>query len=87
MHDARVRAAVLFASILILAAVLLSQGRVDSPPVAPPDQWVPLGDHAGLVIRGRPRPTREAKGRLWVKVDGTWVSAVLEQPQQIVPAS
>ena len=87
MHGPRLRTAVLFASLLTLTVSLLSQGRVDSPPVAPPDQWVPLGDHAGLVIRGKPRPTREAKGRLWVKVDGTWIPAVLEQPQQIVPAS
>lgn len=91
MSSLRLRSAILVAVILITATVLASQSRADLPPSVSPDRWVLLGEKAGIVIIDKPgrmsgRPTGEVRGQLWVKVDGTWLPALLEQPQSMVPA-
>ena len=86
MSNRQCRSLVLLAVILITATALASQTREDLPPAVSPDQWVALSDKAGIVIRGKPRPGDVAKGQLWVKVNGSWLATVLEQPQQVVPA-
>jgi hypothetical protein len=91
MTSLRFRSAILVAIILITASVLASQSRADLPPSVSPDQWVLLGDKAGIVITDKPsktsgRPTGEVRGQLWIKVDGTWLPALLEQPRSLVPA-
>jgi hypothetical protein len=91
MTGMRLRSAILVAAILITATVLESQGRADLPPSVSPDQWVALGNNAGIVITEKPakvggRPTGEVRGEIWVKVEGTWLPTHLEQPRSLVPA-
>jgi hypothetical protein len=91
MTGLRLRSAILVAVILITASVLTSQSRADLPPSASPDQWVPLGDKAGILMTEKPakvsgKPTGEVRGQLWVKVEGTWLPTLLEQPHSLVPA-
>ena len=86
MNGRQRRGVVLFALVLSTTAILGSQTGEDLPPLVSPDQWVALSDKAGIVIKGKARATGEARGRLWVKIDGRWLPTVLEQPPQAVPA-
>ena len=90
MTSLRLRGAILVAIILITATVLASQGKADLPPSVSPDQWVVLSDRAGIVVekpsKNSGRPTGEVRGQLWLKVEGTWVPTLLEQPHSFVPA-
>jgi hypothetical protein len=88
----QLRGAILVAVIFVTATVFGSQSKADLPPSVSPDQWVVLGDRAGIAITDRPskaggRPTGDVRGQLWVKVDGQWLPAQLEQPRSLVPAS
>ena len=79
------------ALILIATIPLLSQGRDDRPDEVASNRWIRLGDSAGIVITGRPsqvggKPSGNARGELWIKLDGKWVSATLEQAHQLSPA-
>ena len=90
MTSLRLRGAILVAVILITATVFASQSKADLPPSVSPDQWVVLGDKAGVVIE-KPskisgRQAGEVRGQLWLKVEGTWLPAFLEQPHSLVPA-
>ncbi len=90
MTSPRLRGAILVAVILITATVFASQGKADLPPSVSPDQWVMLGEKAGIVIE-KPskisgRATGEVRGQLWLKVEGTWMPTLLEQPHSMVPA-
>jgi hypothetical protein len=81
----------LAALVFIAAIPLLSQAGEDRPDSVPSSQWIQLGDKAGIVVTGQPmrvggKPTGEAKGELWIKLDGRWVAATLEQSHQFVPA-
>ena len=80
------------AALVFTAAIpLLSQAGEDRPDSVASSQWIKLGDKAGIVITGQPsrvggKPTGDAKGELWIKLDGRWVAATLEQSHQFVPA-
>ncbi len=91
MLGLRLRVAILAVVVLITATVLSSQSRTDLPASVSPDQWVGLGDKAGIVLSEKPnkvggKPTGEVRGQLWIKVEGTWLPALLEQPRNLVPA-
>ena len=74
-------------SVLALAVPVSSQSRDDRPASVSTEQWIKLGEGAGIVITSRPvKPGGEAKGELWVKVGGSWSPATLEQDRQLVPA-
>ena len=79
------------AAVMSLAALPgLSQGE-SRPAGVSKEQWVKLGDSAGILITSRPpqssgKTPGEAKGELWIKLGGSWSPAVLEQPRQVVPA-
>jgi hypothetical protein len=80
----------LAAWVLVAALPLSSQTRNDRPEGVPSDRWISLGEDAGIVITSRParvngRPG-EAKGELWVRLDGSWSPAALEQARQMLPA-
>jgi hypothetical protein len=77
--------------VFIAALPVLSQGADDRPAGVSKDQWVKLGDSAGIAITNRAPQSAgkvggEAKGELWVKLAGTWSPAVLEQSHQFVQA-
>ena len=80
------------AAVMSLAALpVLSQGGEDRPAGVSKEQWVKLGDSAGILITSRPpqssgKTPGEARGELWIKLGGSWSPAVLEQPRQVVPA-
>ena len=80
------------AALVFAAAIpLASQVSDDRPESVTSNQWIKLGDRAGIVITSQPsrvagKPSGDAKGELWVKLDGRWVPATLEQSRQMVPA-
>lgn len=87
----QLRSVVLAAALLITAAIVASQTPPDLPPSVSADQWMALSDKAGMEItsrggRNKGKPT-EARVQIWVKVDGSWTPALLEQPHNLVPAS
>jgi hypothetical protein len=90
MTSLRLRGAIFVAVILITATIFASQGKADLPPSVSPDQWVMLGEKAGIVIK-KPskisgRATGELRGQLWLKIEGTWMPTLLEQPHSMGPA-
>jgi hypothetical protein len=92
MSNPKLRGAILVIVIFVTAAVVGSQSKTDMPSSVSPDQWVVLGDRAGIALTDRPskaggRLTSEVRGQLWVKVHGQWLPAQLEQPRSMVPAS
>ena len=81
----------LAALVLIAAIPLLSQAHDDRPDSVASNQWIRLGDRAGIVITGRPsqiggKPSGELRGELWIQLDGKWMAATLEQARQLSPA-
>ncbi|HKD17669.1 MAG TPA: hypothetical protein VKG23_07345 [Thermoanaerobaculia bacterium] len=80
------------AALVFTAAIpLLSQAGEDRPELVSSSQWIKLGDRAGIVVTSSPsraggKPSGDAKGELWIKLDGRWVSATLEQSHQFLPA-
>ena len=73
------------------ALPLLSQGNDDRPAGVAKNRCVRLGDSAGVVVTSRPgqssgKASGEAKCELWIKLDGNWSPAILEQSQQLLPA-
>jgi len=75
----------------LVAFPLVSQSGDDRPESVSSSQWIKLGDRAGIVITSGPsrvggKPVGDAKGELWIKLDGRWVAATLEQSHQLVPA-
>jgi hypothetical protein len=92
MGNPKLRGAILVFVGFVTAALVGSQSTADLPSSVSADQWVALGDRAGIALTDRPskaggRPTSEVRGQLWVKVDGKWVQAQLEPPRSMVPAS
>ncbi len=90
MSNPKLRGAILVIVIFVMAAVVGSQSKTDMPSSVSPDQWVVLGDRAGIALTDRPSKAggkSEVRGQLWVKVDGNWLPAQLEQPRSMVPAS
>jgi len=81
----------LAALVFAVAIPLASQVGDDRPESVTTNQWIKLGDRAGIVITSQPsrvggKPSGDAKGELWIKLDGRWVPATLEQSRQMVPA-
>ena len=75
------------ALVLALAVPVSSQSRDDRPASVSSEQWIRLGEGAGVAITNRPAKLGgEAKGELWVKLGGSWSPATLEQARQLVPA-
>jgi len=80
------------AALVFTAAIpLVSQTGDDRPESVTSSQWIKLGDRAGIVITSPPsrlagKANGDAKGELWIKLDGRWVPASLEQSHQFVPA-
>jgi hypothetical protein len=81
-----------FAALAFIVAIpLASQVGDDRPESVSASQWIKLGDRAGIVITSQParvgaKSSGDAKGELWVKLDGRWLPATLEQARQVVPA-
>jgi hypothetical protein len=81
-----------FAVLVFTVAIpLASQVGDDRPESVSSSQWIKLGDRAGIVITSQPsrvggKQSGDAKGELWIKLDGKWVPATLEQSHQVVPA-
>jgi len=91
MVSAIVRRLPLTVLFFAMAIPLVSQAGDDRPASVSNGAWIPLGDKAGIVITSPPsraggKPAGEAKGELWVKLDGRWTPATLEQAHQFVPA-
>jgi hypothetical protein len=92
MGNPRLRGAILVLVGFVTAARVGSQSTADVPSSVSADQWVVLGDRAGIALTDKPskaggRPTSEVRGQLWLKIDGKWLPAQLEPPRSMVPAS
>ena len=82
----------LAALVFTVAIPVVSQAGDDRPASVSSSQWIKLGDRAGIVITSQPsrvsaKSGGDAKGELWLKLDGKWVPATLEQAHQLAPAS
>lgn len=91
MVSALARRLGLAALVFTMAIPLVSQTGDDRPESVPSSQWIKLGDRAGIVVTSSPsrlagKAGGDAKGELWIKLDGRWVPASLEQAHQFVPA-
>lgn len=85
-------------TVLLAAASLRGGSGNDRPPFAAENQWIRLGDDAGLYLTHVPDPTKmtiwvdgrasdEVRSQLWIRVKGAWVPAHIEPSGgRIVPA-
>ena len=88
MHKSRwVWIAVVAAGIVAEAVIAERPAGGDRPSGVAEDQWVKLGDQAGLVVELH-SPKEVAVGRLWVKVKREWHATMIEAPTDgVVPAA
>ena len=83
---------VAFAVLLVLmVTVPLWSQSADRPADVSSNEWIRLGNEAGLVITYKPsavvgKSSGAARAELWLKIDGKWSAATLEQSRQFAPA-